>query len=62
MKAQSIRSVYFIVILLSVFVVVFSSVVFLKTAKEDHNTLDNLITFSIDAGGLLMDMPCCGIS
>ena len=47
MKAQSIRSVYFIVILLSVFVVVFSSVVFLKTAKEDHNTLDNLITFVV---------------
>lgn len=47
MKAQSIRSVYFIVILLSVFVVVFSSVVFLKTAKEDHNTLNNLITFVV---------------
>lgn len=47
MKPQSIRSVYFIVILLSVFVVVFSSVVFIKTAKEDHNTLDNLITFVV---------------
>ena len=47
MKAKSIRSVYFIVILLSVFVIVFSSVVFIKTAKEDHNTLDNLITFVV---------------
>ena len=62
MKANNLWKVYFVVFLLSVAVIAFSSAVFINTAKEDHNTLDNLIAFVASIFSILIALLAYHIS
>ena len=62
MKVKNLWRIYVSVILLSIVAALFATVVFLRSASADHNTLDNLITFVVTILSMLVAVLAYHIS
>ena len=62
MKVKNLWRIYVIVIVLCVIAAVCATIVFLRSASADHNTLDNLITFVVTILSMLVALLAYHIS